>query len=139
MYNQVKIICKIYPYMEDASNQVKMLMLNLKLSCNSRFQRAFTARSCVLKVITLVWANQRNFFENATRCSKRMRKTLVATLLLSQFSTQDKKWFTISIFLGLKIIVIILLEYHYYNAKIRLDTVGIKNKMTDIFNSANSF
>jgi len=33
------------------------------------------------KVITLVWANQRNFFENATTCSKRMRKTLVATQL----------------------------------------------------------
>jgi len=38
----------------------------LKLSCDSRFQRAFTACSCVFKVIALVWANQRNFFENAT-------------------------------------------------------------------------
>jgi len=37
--------------------------------------------SCVFRVITLVWANQRNFFENATTCSKRMRKTLVATQL----------------------------------------------------------
>jgi hypothetical protein len=55
--------------------------LHLKLSCDSRFQRAFTACSCVLKVITLVWANQRNHFENATACSKRMRKTLVATQL----------------------------------------------------------
>ncbi len=53
----------------------------LKLSCDSRFQRAFTACSCVFKVIALVWANQRNFFENATTCSKRMRKTLVATQL----------------------------------------------------------
>ncbi len=41
----------------------------LKLSCDSRFQRAFTACSCVLKVITLVWANQRNNFEIA--CVKR--------------------------------------------------------------------
>ncbi len=53
----------------------------LKLSCDSRFQQAITACSCVFKVITLVWANQRNFFENATTCSKRMRKTLVATQL----------------------------------------------------------
>jgi len=63
-------------------NQVSMLCENriqLKLSCDSRFQRAFTACSCVFKLITLVWANQRNFFENATTCSKRMRKTLVAT------------------------------------------------------------
>ncbi len=37
----------------------------VKLSCDSRFQRAFTACSCVLKVITLVWANPRNYFENA--------------------------------------------------------------------------
>jgi len=43
------------------------LSLSFKLSCDSRFQRAFTACSCVFKVIALVWANQRNFFENATR------------------------------------------------------------------------
>jgi len=53
----------------------------IKLSCDSRFQRAFTACSCVFKVITLVWVNQRNFFKNATTCSKRIRKTLVATQL----------------------------------------------------------
>ncbi len=39
------------------------------MSCDRRFQRAFTACSCVLKVITLVWANQRNNFEIA--CVKR--------------------------------------------------------------------
>jgi len=50
----------------------------LRLSCDSRFQRAFTTCSCVFK------ANQRNFFENATTCSKRMRKTLVATQLKIQ-------------------------------------------------------
>jgi len=54
---------------------------SLKLSCDSRFQRAFTACSCVFKVITLVWSKQRNFFENVATCSKRMRKTLVATQL----------------------------------------------------------
>jgi len=58
-----------------------------KLSCDSRFQRAFTACSCGFKVITLVRAHQRNFFENATACSKRMRKTLVATQLYIQNSS----------------------------------------------------
>ncbi len=53
----------------------------LKLRCDSRFQGAFTTCSCVFKVITLVWANQRNYLENATTCSKRIRKTLVATQL----------------------------------------------------------
>jgi len=37
-----------------------MQKCNFKLRCNTRFQRAFTARICVFKVITLVWANQRN-------------------------------------------------------------------------------
>jgi len=62
-------------------NALKMNFQSLKLSCHSRFQRAFTSCSCVFKVIALVWANQRNFFENATACSKRIRKTLVATQL----------------------------------------------------------
>jgi len=53
----------------------------LKLRCDSRFQRAFTACSCVFKLITLIGSNQGNYFENATTCSKRMRKTLVATQL----------------------------------------------------------
>jgi hypothetical protein len=35
----------------------------------------------LLKEITLVDPNQGNYFENATACSKRMRKTLVATQL----------------------------------------------------------
>jgi len=55
----------------------------IKLSCDSRFQRAFTPCSCVFKVITLVWANQGNYFENATACSKRTLKTTVATQLKS--------------------------------------------------------
>ncbi len=50
-----------------------------KLRCDERFTHAFTACSCVFKETTLVWANQRNYFENATTCSKRMRKTIVAT------------------------------------------------------------
>jgi hypothetical protein len=53
----------------------------VKLRCDSRFQRAFTACSCVFKVITLIGSNQGNYFENATACSKRMRITLVATQL----------------------------------------------------------
>jgi len=60
--------------------------LFLKLSCDSRFQRGFTACSCIFKVITLVGSNQGNFFENATTCSKRMLKTRVATQLKWSFS-----------------------------------------------------
>ncbi len=52
-----------------------------KLSCDSRFQGAFTACICVFKVITLVGSNQRNYFENATACCKRTLKTTVTTQL----------------------------------------------------------
>jgi len=55
--------------------------IHLKLRCDTRFQRAFTACVCVFKVITLVWANQRNYFENATVCSICTLKTRVATQL----------------------------------------------------------
>ncbi len=58
--------------------------MNLKLLCNSRFQRAFTACSCIFKVITLIGSNQGNYFENATACSKRTLKTTVATQLKAQ-------------------------------------------------------
>jgi hypothetical protein len=51
------------------------------LSCNSRFQGVFTACSYIFKVINLVLANQGNYFENATACSKRMLKTRVAAHL----------------------------------------------------------
>ncbi len=47
-------------------NQAERKTTNtLKLSCDSRFQRAFNACSCAFKVITLVWDNQGNYFENA--------------------------------------------------------------------------
>jgi len=52
---------------------------NLKLICDSRFQRAFTA--CVCKEITLVGSNQRNNSENTNSCSKCTLKTTVATQL----------------------------------------------------------
>jgi len=39
---------------------------NLKLSYDSRFQRAFTACSCVFKAITWVGSNQGNYFKNVT-------------------------------------------------------------------------
>jgi hypothetical protein len=55
--------------------------LEVKLRCDERFTHAFTACGCVFKEITLVGANQGNYFENATACSKRMRKTLVTTQL----------------------------------------------------------
>ncbi len=51
----------------------------LKLSCDSRFQRTFTACSCVFKAITLVGSNQGNYFENTTACIKCTLKTTVAT------------------------------------------------------------
>ena len=47
----------------------------------TRFQRVFTACCCVFKVITLLWSNLRNYFENAKACSKRTLKTRVATRL----------------------------------------------------------
>ncbi len=56
----------------------------LKLRCDSRFQHAFTACSCVFKEITLVRANQRNFFENATACSKRTLKRVSQRSLILQ-------------------------------------------------------
>ncbi len=55
-----------------------------KLSCESRFQGAFTACCCVFKVITLGCPNQSNYFKNATAaCSKSTLKTTVVTRLKS--------------------------------------------------------
>jgi len=62
----------------------------VKLRCDSRFQRAFTACSCVFKVITLIGSNQGNYFENATTCSRRMRKTLVAMQL--KYGNSGRTW-----------------------------------------------
>jgi hypothetical protein len=66
--------------------QLNLIYINIcylgyqfKLSCDSRFQCAFTACSCVFRVI--IGSNQSNFFENATVCSKRMLKTRLATQL----------------------------------------------------------
>ncbi len=56
----------------------------IKLSCDSRFQRAFTAFSCAFKVITLVGSNQGTYFVNVSACSKRTLKTTVATELYLQ-------------------------------------------------------
>jgi len=53
----------------------------LKLRCDTRFQRALTACSCVFKVITFVGANLGKFFENATACGTPTLKTRVATQL----------------------------------------------------------
>ncbi len=46
----------------------------VKLSCDSRFQRAFTAIVCVFDVITLVGSNQRNYFENM--CCNQLKITM---------------------------------------------------------------
>ncbi len=53
----------------------------LKQSCDSRFQRAFTACVFVFKVLTLAWANQGNYFENANAYRKRTLKMTAATQL----------------------------------------------------------
>jgi len=63
---------------------IEYFVKKFKLRCDERFKHAFTACSCVFKVITMVWVNQRNFFEIATASSKSMRKTLVATQLKHQ-------------------------------------------------------
>jgi len=65
------VICALYGLRMGAWMVViTKYSLFLKLSCDSRFQRAFTACICVFKVFTQVWANQGNFFENANACSK---------------------------------------------------------------------
>ncbi len=59
----------------------------LSISSKAALRHAFSACGCVFKEITLVWANQRNFFENATACnnatacSKRTPKARYATQL----------------------------------------------------------
>ncbi len=55
--------------------------IQVKLRCDDRFTHAFTACSCVFKVIKLVGSNQPDYFENASACSKRTLKTTVATQL----------------------------------------------------------
>ncbi len=57
-------------------------LLSIKIICDKRFQRAFTSFGWVFKVITLIWVNPHNYFENATACSKCTLKTCVATQLL---------------------------------------------------------
>jgi len=66
---------------ENESTLFTLLQANFKLRCDMHFQCAFTACGCVFKVITLVWANQSNYFENETACSKRTLKTCVSTQL----------------------------------------------------------
>ncbi len=58
----------------------------VKLLCDTRFQRAFTACICVFKVFTLDGTNQSNYFENITACCKYTLKTRVATQLNDFFS-----------------------------------------------------
>ncbi len=76
-------LCLIGPDLDLAANITRVSQTFapapclIKLSCDSRFRRAFTA--CVLKEITSVGWNQGNYFENATACSKRTLKTIVAT------------------------------------------------------------
>ncbi len=50
---------------------------------------------CVFKVITLVWANQGNYFENANACSKCTMKTTVATQLKVTFTFYVLRYVTL--------------------------------------------
>jgi len=63
----------------------------IKLRCDTGFQCAFT----------LVWAKQRNYFENATACSKRTQKTTVATQLNKRSLASKKPPFASSLELQL--------------------------------------
>jgi len=90
-----------------------------KLSRDSRFQRAFTACSCVFKVITLIGSNQGIYFENATVCSKRTLKMTVAMQLYYYCSFENsicddyvtEKFFKV---LGYNIVPIVLGGANYY-------------------------
>jgi hypothetical protein len=55
--------------------------MQFKVRCDSRFQRAFIACSCVFEIITLIGSNQGNYFKKANACGKRTLKTTVATQL----------------------------------------------------------
>jgi len=58
--------------LESRKSRFQFIKWWLKLSCDSRFQREFTECCWVFKVITLVWANQGNYFENANARWKRL-------------------------------------------------------------------
>jgi len=79
---------KLIVRQKEKVDQEKVAMKNeqeqvttFKLRCDERFTYAFTACGCVFKEIMLVGSNKGNYFENATACSKRMRKTTVAMQL----------------------------------------------------------
>jgi len=54
-WNQNLITELIHQGLLPSTRLLEIRLLILKLSCDSRFQRAFTACTCVFKVITLVW------------------------------------------------------------------------------------
>ena len=62
----------------------------IKPSCDTRFHRAFTICICVFNVITLVSANQSNFFEKTTTFRKYTLKTRVATSLKVRKTTFEQ-------------------------------------------------
>jgi len=63
------------------------------LRCDNRFQHAFTAWSCVFKVITLVSANQVYYFVNA--CWKRLSQLRFSAVLVETYQTSPKTKFYI--------------------------------------------
>jgi hypothetical protein len=70
--------------MSQSTKNVSKSVCIFKLRCDERFTHAFTARGCVFREITLVGSNQGNYFENATACSKRTLKTIVAIIFRKQ-------------------------------------------------------
>jgi len=100
-------------------NKVYYLKKLLKLRCDTRFQHAFTACRCVFRVFTLFWANQRNYFENATACSKRTLKTTVATQLKISFDDTYRNTAFVFKSIG-KLFGIILMKFHELRCLVNL-------------------
>ena len=70
-----------------------VIFVSLKPSCVTRFQRTFTAFIDVFKIIILILANRKYFFENATAFSKRTLKRHVATsLYLNIIFNRRRTW-----------------------------------------------
>ncbi len=125
---------------------------SVKLRCDERFTHVFTACVCGFKVIALVWANQGNYFENATACSKRTMKTTVATQLkavlqhflrfhnISQLSlfSYFLLFYPRSLILSLQSLCFISLHFSHYTKRNNFKIIFNKN-LTLFFSSKSAF
>jgi len=57
-----KMLMKLTQGLEAGHHPLQQVSYTIKLSCDSRFQRALTACICIFKVITLAGSNQHNYF-----------------------------------------------------------------------------